>query len=366
MIKKGFSLILAIAGFAGIQSISQSQPSFTKLGDVVVSGLETLPTGIVADGDTAYVVGYNQRRVLKIENVTTSTPSSSILARTDSGDSTPVGSVTWQAGRGLITADLRNGTDLLIAGDAGGGSGQEDGYSLLLNAADGTLIQQGTQLNFGGDLRVGHAAFLGTTNIILSQQSGTNFFQANSSLSGLTGAGFYGGAAGSTQRFTTDFVAIPGTTAGTDVYVSFNDRAFTGEVIGIHEYLDDATSPDSFTDNVNTGAWYEVDDNAVIHTSSIGGIGYFDYAGDGTEYLILADRGNAQLHLVDRSNPASVTLFNTDITLPADATVTTVGGNQYLLVTQTDSPSGNGRITVYGVDGAGFSDTTAVSNWELY
>jgi hypothetical protein len=357
MMKKFLLITGIIATLLGGNLPAQT---ITFLQDVEVSGIEVTPTGIVSDGsDNVFVAGFTQRRVLRIDNVVRGNAALSLLFRTDDAETTDPGPVTWETGRGLLSADFQAPNQLVVAGGIGNQS--VDGTSLIINTDTGTLIAVQDAL-IGGSVRGGGAAAFYGNNVIMAFGAGTNYWQFNQTLDGLTGPGFYSGP---------NMLGVP--TAARDlaisadgsVFVSYNDAFLTGGTgglsMGLHRINDDTTEPLSLTGNTNEFQWFT---NTVTNSSTIQGTGILNYGG--TEYVFLCNQFEAEIILVDTSNPSNtITLTDAALTQPHDATIVEVGAFQYLVVTQVDTPA---RVTVFGIDGAPLnpSEGSAAESWQSF
>lgn len=333
-------------------------PTATFVRDIPVGGLEVTPTGIAVGGSNAYVVGFSQRRVLKIEGANTATPTVSVLARTDNADAggTPIGgagnATTWIASTGLITADFQAPNRLLVAGDQ-----FTDGASYIINTDDGSLIaKQAAQMVLGSgspsDRRVAGAVFNGTSSITALFQAGTNFWEINTNLSALSGSGFYTGAApaGSNQR---DLVFVPGTP--NRIFVSYNNGTNTN--IGILEIVDNGTAG-SLTGDALNGTWYST--TSATGTGTVLGIGYFD--GAEADYLLLADRRDETIEFINLATKNVDLTISDNLDTVHDAAIMKVGSETFLLATQVGGTAGS-RVSVFQITEA--LTNVEGSNWTL-
>ncbi|MEQ8822302.1 MAG: hypothetical protein RLY93_18865 [Sumerlaeia bacterium] len=353
MITRNLTLALGAATLLAAPLVAQ--PSITHLQDITVSGLETTPTGIaVTDAGDAYLAGAEQRRIIKVTDVVTNSPSAvQLVEATSIDDSTTSGPVTWPLFRGLFTAayDPTSNT-LLFAGDQG-----TDGLAILVDPTDDSTTYQTAMIN-SGNRRVAGAEFYGN-NVIAQNTAGTNYWQFNWGLAKLTGAGFYGGPAGGASRDLA--VASNG-----DVLISFNNK-FVGDgtSVGIHRMNDDVSFPLSLSGNSNVSNWYT---QTVTNSSSIQGISVFTYLGDSTEYAVLCLAESDEIVLVDVTNPSNTVSLTdaTNLTYPRDAVVHTVGSSQYLVVSNSDDGVIGGRVSVFGIDSATLQGSANVENWNLF
>lgn len=357
--KKTYLAVVASA-LVAVPAALTAQPTITHLQDIVISGLEAVPTGICVTSDgTAYVAGAEQRRVVKATGVVTTSPGAPAIAVRTSDADTPAGPVNWALFRGLFTAAYNPSTNkVLIAGDQG-----TDGTALLIDPTDDSVVYQAANIPEGGNpgpRRVAGAEFYGT-DIIAQFTAGTNYWQFNTALDALSGPGFYSGPTPSASRD----LAV---TSGGDVLVSYNNK-FVGDGLtaGIHRISDDATNPLSLTGNTNTSDWYVT---TVSNSGSIQGVSTFTYLGNSTEYVVLCLPESDEIRIIDLATATLVTTLTdaTNLTFPRDAVVVTVGSSQYLVVSNSDDGSANGRISVFGIDGAALQTggPSTAEGWELY
>jgi len=374
MKRKSF-ILAGIAGVIGIAGVASAQPALDHLQDIDVSGLETTPIGIAVDpsGSTAFVAGFGQRRVLKIEDFyVDSGGTPSILFRTSDAD-TPPGPFEWNANLGLYTIEYREVTgdadQLLVAGHRGTAA-DADGYAIILNPEDGSVIHQQAPAIGGTGRNIAGATFLNDGRVLTLFTQGSNFLQYNNEISALSGSGFIGGPALSNANLRYRHIT---TSPSGDVYLSQNDRFVgTGTNAAITRLLNDNGTPQNAANFTAEAEWYTTTITAT--GGSAQGVSVADI--DGTEYAILSLREDSEIHFVNTSTGnADLVFTDASLEFPASARVATVEDPespgeflQYLLVSQYGLATGpSSVISVYGINGAELvSPATSVNNWNLY
>jgi len=348
MKKFAFAAALAV-GACLVPTVAGAQ-SFAYQGEILINDLESFPTGIATIGEDAYVVGFAQRRVIKVEGVVSGTPAKSIFARTDAAD-TPAGDFTWAPGRGLVSIDFRAPDQLMVAG-AADSVGPGNGNCVIYDLDDASVVASIPPYD-ASNREIACAAFYGPSNII-GMRIGKNMWQFNSTLSGFTGAAFYSQDLNSYIR---DIAVAPDNTA-------FFSHGGVGNS-GIDITVDDPGNPtaDSLSNNLWFKNWYDAG-------SSWGGAGqgvaYWNY--NGNNYVMLAVPGEPAVHIVNIATGTLVTKLNgAEIVRPFDVAPITVADKTFILVTQVDADtSANGRVSIFGVDGATIEPPSSAKNWELY
>ncbi|MDK2971162.1 MAG: hypothetical protein PWP23_917 [Candidatus Sumerlaeota bacterium] len=358
-------LIAAVTAVAALPMALAAQPTITHLQDVMVNDFTTVPCGITVTNDgVAYVAGNANRRVVKVPGIITTSPGAAEIALRTSDDDTPPGPVNWIPSSGLITAAYNPTTNMvLVAGDQ-----YTDGMAILIDPTDDSAIYQTPNIVGGSGAaprRVAGAEFYGD-NIIAQFQAGNNYWQFNNTLSALTGPGFFG----PTVPAATKDLAV---TSSGDVLVSYNnfwvDQSGSGTSVGIHRLNDDATNPLSLTGNTIVSEWYT---GTVTANGGVQGISTFTYLGNNTEYALLCLPESAEIRIIDLDTATVYATLTdpTNLTFPRDAVVVTEGSSQYLVVSNSDAPTGttNGRISVFGIDGAVLQTggPSSADGWEMY
>lgn len=360
------NLISAVA--VGLLAVSPlaAQPTITHLQNIDLSGLEVAPVGVVYGNDAAYVAGNAQRVVLKVNTPLSATNSAAVLYDTNLA-SDPTNGEAWDAFEGPITVDFRDNSgtpEVLVAGDD-----YADGSAWVVDGDTGSVIARSAPTYDAGSgaspRRIAGAIFYGT-NIVGQFQAGNNYWQFTDDLSAFSGPAFYSGPNGNGSGPDASRDMVLG--ANGTIYISWND-AFLGDGddgAGLHRILDDDANL-SLTGNSNTVDWYTA--TADVSGSGAQGIGHFTYLGDSTDYVLLTLQNLGEVRVIDTTDASLETTWtDSELQHVRDATVATVGSNQYLLVVQNDTGgSGGARLSVFGIDGATLDPSgTNVTGWELY
>jgi hypothetical protein len=353
---------LSAAALLGLMAAASTAPAqtLTWLNHIDVGGFEVTPTSIATDtAGNAYVAGFSQRRLLKITGVVTGSPSVSVLATTHSGD-TPAGPVTWIPDTGLSSVDFQAPNKVLVAGDTFDAT--NGGAAIIFDADTGAQIAAAIAplpeppLPGTAGRRIAGAIFYGTNNVLAQFQAGTNYWWLPSTLDTVS---FYSGPTPSASR------GMARAADGT-VYISHNN-AFVGDgtVAGIHRIIDGAPA-DDIAGNTNESNWFTTT-RTDTSGGAIQGIAVSTY--NSTEYVLLSKREDSQVLMLATTGPgvppgSPITLTHPEMERPASARILTVGGSQFLLVTQYGRPSApNSTVSVFGIDGATLLN---VSDWTSY
>jgi len=372
--KKTFVLMAAVAALMVPGFSSAQNPTVALLETVDLSGLGSLVTGVATNGSDAYVVSFSDRRVIKVTGAVTTSRSTAVLARTDSADTNPAplaGTQTWAAGRGLITADFRDGK-LLVSGQAGAIG--DRGVALIVNPDTGALVNElATGLDGGNNFATGGACFYDADSILASYTAGTNYFSIGGDLQSLQGGGFVGGPNNpSFNEVARDLVGTTNGSGQAEVYVAYNTAFLGGTVqIGLHRLVDtdaDGVIEGTAAGDTQNASWYTLAPVADAG-SSVTGTAILNHIASGKKYVALCNRGDGKVGLVNTANSAdNVALdISATVTRPGDVAFATVGSSQFMLVTEFDGAENN--LHIFGIDGAALVSsvpTLSAEGWENY
>lgn len=357
---------LLFATLAALPISALAQPSLALLNEVDVGGIVVIPAGVAAGNGNAYVAGFANQRIAEVTDVVTSTPTATTFARLNDTDIDGVlpASLTaeaWNSGRGILTLDFQAPNKLLVAGDVGssGEGGDGDGFTAILNTADGSLIsQQADDINFGGAARINGSAFMLSGEQFALFTAGTNFFLVNGTQTGLAGAGFYSSGLAGTNFRDIEIAPIP---AGQQTLFALYGDA-TG--LGVFQW--------EFEGSPSRPAAAGGTDLGVLEPSTnntIRGLEYYNDLSDSNDYLVIVDPQDNELVFFDLADTSTAALrYDASTDLGADfvqnATVYTQGGSQYLLVSVNDGDATppSSRLAIYGLNGAVLE--TSVKDWK--
>lgn len=361
-------ILLLGAALSTVATMASAQTfSATPLRSIDVSTIETLPTGIAwhAASESLYVVGFNQKRIVKIPLPTrVAAPTAALFVNTSSTD-TPAGTVTWGGGRGLQCARI-SGNTLVVSGDQGtnGAVLQYDLSSVTPDVVVDSYLGA-TQLG-GQNYRTGGVDFYAGNFVITNTTGGPGGGASvmNATMDALVGTHKTGFLTGAGASFPRQVLAV-----GDDVYVSLADAAAPESI----SRLSGGTAG-QVGDKTLTNDWYTY--SAAVSSSVGYGVTYWNYTTGSKQYVIssAADPANSSVTFIDMADPTNATPLR--MTNASNGTersrgtaVFTVNGNTYLAVTTTNvADDAGGRVLIFGIDGGVLADpvVSAVSDWATF
>lgn len=363
------SLLLGIPAATLLAGHITAQPALEHLGDLDMAAAAAFITSIAYVNGSAYLVSVDNRRVIKIADVLTKAPVTSLLFQTDQAEGGPL---EWIPGSGLLTVDVLagaapSGADLVLATGDGYGN---NGRIVLIDGDEGTLFAVANSNIGGTGRRYGGAAFWGDASILAIPGNGADFLQLTADYVDIQsddpGRAFVGSA------FIGDNPGAPPDSASRKTvvdpagvaYTSWNNAFIaTPVVIGVARLEADFGSPIDEAEATRTPEWFSI--QPVEGASSVQGIGLMEY--EGTTWVILCNHADGDLIFIDTADADNNFTVSGDdldgLDNPADIAVAGLNGNQYLLVAQYEYGD---RVSIFGVDGAQLLPETRASGWELY
>jgi hypothetical protein len=368
-----FAAVTAAAILAVTATAQAQNPTAAHLAEIDLTALDSIPTGVAANGADAYVVTFTNRRVIKVEDAISTAPSATVISRVnpaDVGSTAPIaGTNSWATGRGLISADYSNGR-LLVAGQSNTVTSR--GAAVIIDVNTGNALHDlAAGLDAGSDFGVGSGVFLNDGSTFLSFIAGTNYWGVAGDLQSLT-KGFTSGPNDPLiSEGSRDMVATLNGSNQQEVYIAYNTAFFSSErTIGLHRITDtngDGRIDPSPTDTHDV-SWFKLQTTNDAN-SSVTGTAILNHTVSGKKFVALANRGDATVILVNTlDNTDVVTLdVSPEVTTPGDIAFTTVGGSQYMLVTEFGGLVNS--LHVFGLNGATLptnSGPLAAENWQNY
>lgn len=322
---------------AGLARTAHASPTISHFQQIDCSGAgANFVSGVDAYNDAIFFATFNDRKIYKITNPVDASPSVSVFYDPAVSGTNP----TWASGRGLGGLHIDQSTgDVYVCGDTGSA-----GYVVVLSQAGSRLFETNSL-----GLRVSavhpYGAPAGTVHPVVIVP-----------------------VASSTLRtYTLDFTASPPGTTGTagttsaaysapynanlrDVIINGNNLYYfrsTTNPDGVAVHVDTG-SDGVLTGEGSTGVYQPGGTNSLGYT----GLGYWSYAAESKQFILVPDITNQELDIVNLSgNTLEMTVdagsggdLSASIRCPRVATIT--GKGEFLFVGDANT------IEVFSIDGS--------------
>jgi len=361
VMKKKIVFAALVAPVALAASAFAQSPTFDKLADISVQSIDSLASDVlVLDGD-AYVTGFNNRTLIRIENVLSENPGTPTAIVADmSVDSAE----TFATGRGPTTINPTQDGNLIVAADTGSAG------TILVYDTNGTLVREMSADRRDGR-RVAGAIEVGSPNAgerrILATQVGGTLWTFNSAIDAFAGtAGINHGVS-----FGRDIVVVPTGAETSDIYISRTGSADENT----HDSIRRATGGDVLNLGQTAaydGSWTEFYSFGVRSFNASRGMDLFVYNGE--NYIATTTGSAGEIRFINTTTGVVDFAIDTDLEQTFGVRVVENNGDVYVLVSHyvviepgPEPPAqGDARITIFGVDGAELiPEATSVSDWML-
>ncbi|MBX7245980.1 MAG: hypothetical protein K1X53_10815 [Candidatus Sumerlaeaceae bacterium] len=322
-------------------STSFGAPTATYVKTIDVSSAVNFPTGIDIYNGNLYVTTFNDRKLVKVTAPLSVTPTLTTIADFST-------SITWPAGRGLISVNCNQATgDKYVAGENG-----SQGILAIVNAAEAVTYSSiaTTTPRYMAFDRFGTTSTVFAAPLLAS--SIMRYFDTSVPPPGNPPTEITPQAAAAAAPYNSNF--RDGKVSGNRVYYSRNGTTPDGYA----RY--DAVTPNTLAGATATGIYQTTGTNTV----SAMGLGVFNDGVD--EYVVVPDRSGRTVQFVNAAtNVVALTISHPAFALNAgliDACVGTISGTKYLFVTHAGSTSPTGdSVEVFQLNG--FAN---VNDWEMY
>jgi hypothetical protein len=323
------SIVWIMVLFCVTGSLFAQTISYLQAIDTSVSGSFT--TGIAFHNGNLYVVTFIDRKVLKITNANTASPTVSVFADVST-------EATWATGRGLQGIAVNPATgDVFASGDTG------SGHCVVKYNSSGTKLaslvdENSTHRNAG-------CAIWGLDPDLLLTQTGSGLFDVNLDLSGYDTPSYLSGA----HAYGRDVCIV-----GNSIYVS---RTAVAGLDGIDEFIG-GTAGDLTSYAAST--WI---DGTGFSSQAASGIYAWNYTS--ATYICWANVITPGARTLDIYNQSTKALFKSlgsadNVIDPRDSCVGLFGSDSYLFI----SHGGQNNVLVFGIDGATL--TSGIADWSVY
>jgi hypothetical protein len=314
-------------------------PTATYVKSIDISGASNFPTGLDVYNGDVYYVSFNDRKLVKIANPLTASPTISTLHDFTSD-------ATWVASRGMIGCNVDQATGNVAVNGENGTIGvigvySSTGSQIYLSNSTSPVTPRYTAMDRYGTTSTVYAATLLASSIMRMIDISTN---------------------PPTERAQTAAAAAPYNSnfrdckvVGERVYYSRNGTTADGYA----RYDSFTTTPNTLAGALATGIYQTTGTNAV----SAMGIGYWNDGG--TPYVLVPDVSGKNVKFVNATTNAVALTVDHPVFVTGglrDATVANVGPNTYLFVTHAGAtPPAGDSIEVFQL-----SNTAGVNDWALY
>jgi hypothetical protein len=294
-------------------------------------------TGIAFHNGNLYVVSFTDKKVLKITNANTASPTVSVFADVSS-------EATWGSGRGLQGIAVNPATDdVFVSGDT------STGHCVVKYNSSGTKLASLVDSDTGH--RNAGCAIWGTDPDLILTQTGSGLFDVNLDLSGYDAPAYASGA----HSYGRDVCVV-----GNSIYVSRTAVA-SPNLDGIDEFTG-GTAGD--LTSYAAATWI---DGTGFSSQASSGIYAWNYMAIGglKSYICWANVVTPGARTLDIYDQSSKTLFKSlgsaDNVIDArDSCVGIFGSDSYLFI----SHGGASNVLVFGIDGATLS--SGIADWSMY